>query len=57
MEHNAETNLKKRRIKLIDGRYMIFYTFEDQPALAPEEAPATRPEPEPKPQTEDDRFV
>jgi hypothetical protein len=57
MEQNAETKLKKKRIKLIDGRYMIFYTFEGLPALPPEETQATCPKRDPKPQTEDDRFV
>jgi hypothetical protein len=40
-----------------DGRYMIFYTFEDQPAKSSEDMHAKRPEPVPKPEAEDERSV
>ena len=42
-----EMAMHKRRIKLEDGRYLIFYTF-DEPAPEPP-ADAARKEPEPVP--------
>jgi hypothetical protein len=54
---SGETSLKKRRIKLKDGRYMIFYTFEDEPAPSSEDTRAKRSEPKPKAQAEDERLV
>ena len=57
---DAESEMHKRRITLPDGRYLIFYTFEDQsaaPASASEEDGAERPEPEPLPDAEEERRV
>ncbi len=30
-EDGQKTGMQKRRITLRDGRYLIFYTFEDEP--------------------------
>jgi hypothetical protein len=55
--------MHKRQITLADGRYLIFYTFEDEnkaPAAssAPEDAEGKRREPtDPKPEAEDERHV
>jgi hypothetical protein len=57
VEHSGETGLKKKRITLKDGRYMILYTFEDQPAPAPEDSETARPTPDPKPASEDEGSV
>jgi len=57
MEQSSEIYLKKRRIKLKDGRYMIFYKFEAQPAPSSESTHAKGPEPKPDPQSEDTRLV
>ena len=57
MEQGGEITLKKRRITLKDGRYMIFYTFEDLPAPSTESTAAKRPKPGQKPQAEDERLV
>ncbi|HEV7857093.1 MAG TPA: hypothetical protein VGO91_00445 [Pyrinomonadaceae bacterium] len=50
--------MQQRRITLEDGRYLIFYTFEDE--AAPSEASsdiesAKRVEPQAKPQAEEER--
>ena len=49
--------MHKRQITLEDGRYLIFYTFEDEPAPSTENPDAQRPEPEPEPQAEEERRV
>ena len=45
MEPRGESRLKKRQITLKDGRYLIFYTFEDEPpqSFEHEEAASTEP--------------
>lgn len=57
MQQWEEPGLKKRRVRMHDGRYMIFYTFEDQPTSSPEDTQVRRPEPEPIPKSEDERGV
>jgi hypothetical protein len=57
MEQSGEARFKKRRIILKDGRYLIFYTFEDPSAPPFEDAEAKRAKFEPEPQTKDQRSV
>jgi len=64
--------MQRRQIKMEDGRYLIFYTFEEEPtaSVQPEEAGsrkagiigvpdiASRPaEPQAEPQAEEERRV
>lgn len=35
MEHNEPTHMHQRRIRLADGRYMIFYTFNTRQISVP----------------------
>jgi hypothetical protein len=51
--------MHKRRITLADGRYMIFYTFDEPPASSPEtQNPIeSASEPEQQPQAEEERRV
>jgi len=60
MTENDQMPMRKRRIALKDGRYMIFYTFEDETGAPPlEDAEARHAEPEPgaKPPVKDERDV
>ena len=46
---NGHRGMHKRRITLVDGRYLIFYTFEDANTASTSagvEASDTRPEPD-----------
>ncbi len=52
--------MQQRRITLDDGRYLIFYTFEDEGAqAATDEARegAAQASPKPEPQAEEERRV
>jgi hypothetical protein len=53
--------MQKRQITMQDGRYLIFYTFTDQPALPRTEETkdegADEVEPEAKPEAEEERRV
>jgi hypothetical protein len=54
-EQNEQQGMHKRRITLADGRYLIFYTFDDLPAGAAAEegqagTGASRAEPQASPQ-------
>jgi hypothetical protein len=51
--------MQRRRITLSDGRYMIFYTFEEEDAraAAPQKPEEKRSEPEAEPQAEEERRV
>ena len=51
--------MEKRQITLTDGRYLIFYTFEDEPVAAPvkEQREVTGGEPEVKAEAEEERGV
>lgn len=60
-EENEQKGMHRRRVQLADGRYLLFYTFDDLPApmaetqRASEEASAR--EPEPQPEAEEERRV
>lgn len=50
--------MQKREVKLEDGRYLIYYTFDEKPApQASAGAGAPRPEPKAEPEAEDERSV
>ena len=53
--------MEKREIKLNDGRYLIFYTFEAEKAESPSDisVEGARPESQPKvkPESEEERSV
>jgi hypothetical protein len=59
--------MQRRQITLEDGRYLIFYTFEDEAATAPsstseesagvEKSSARREEPNAEPQATEERRV
>ena len=58
--------MQRRQITLADGRYLIFYTFEDstqapvEPGALPASAPAdaaANPTPAPQTQAEEERHV
>jgi hypothetical protein len=60
-EENEQKDMHRRRITLNDGRYLIFYTFEEQVTSASETEGAgrnaTRSEPDAQPQAEEERRV
>jgi hypothetical protein len=60
-KEDGPTGMQKRRITLHDGRYLIFYTFEDEPvpdASNDKETDARRrAEPDAVPQAEEERRV
>jgi hypothetical protein len=45
--------MQKRRVTLEDGRYLIYYTFEDE-APPQAEAETKRPEPKAEPEAEEE---
>ena len=49
--------MQKRQITLEDGRYLIFYTFEDAPAPAEEKHGADVVGPAAEPEAEEERRV
>lgn len=56
VEDELRDGMQRRRITLKDGRYMIFYTFEDEPPRAAvREAPPAGPHAENE--AEDNRGV
>jgi hypothetical protein len=57
MEQSGEVRFTKRRIILKDGRYLIFYTFEDPSAPPSEDAEAKGQKFEPEPHTKAQRSV
>jgi hypothetical protein len=61
-KEDGPTGMQKRRITLHDGRYLIFYTFEDEPvpnASTDKETDAVRraEADAPVPQAEEERLV
>jgi hypothetical protein len=60
-EQSEQNGMHRRRVKLQDGRYMIFYTFDELPAAQTEDegqdASASKREPEPQPVAEEERRV
>lgn len=61
VEQDEQESMHRRRITLADGRYLIFYTFNEQPAprvqIQAEGDNANRREPEAKPEAEEERRV
>ena len=51
--------MQRRQITLADGRYLIFYTFDEGPPPEPPAAPRAAPHEEgaPQPQAEEERHV
>ncbi len=49
--------MRKRQITMEDGRYLIFYTFEDAPPPAEEKHVADAREPDAEPEAEEERSV
>ena len=60
-EQDEQEGMHRRRITLADGRYLIFYTFDEQPApraqTQAEGDNAPRREPEAQPEAEEERRV
>lgn len=58
LKQPEEDDMKKRRITLADGRYLIFYTFgeDGEPPVAGEHS-EPRPEPQPQPEAGEERHV
>jgi hypothetical protein len=56
-ETGEQQGMHKRRITLADGRYLIFYTFDDSPAPQAETEGSRRRAPEPQAQAEEERRV
>jgi hypothetical protein len=61
-EENEQKGMHRRRITLKDGRYLIFYTFDEQ--LGPHQevegagqGSSSRSEPDAQPQAEEERRV
>jgi hypothetical protein len=59
LEQDAGNEMHRREIKLADGRYLIFYTFDDAPDAATPGSEAKQPEPEPvaEPEAQEERHV
>jgi hypothetical protein len=51
--------MNRRQIEMEDGRYLIFYTFDEEPAATAndDDAAAERPEPQAEPEAEEERLV
>jgi hypothetical protein len=50
--------MNRRQIEMEDGRYLIFYTFDDEPAPTANDDPEVgRPEPQAEPEAEEERSV
>ncbi|HEV7375523.1 MAG TPA: hypothetical protein VGN95_12440 [Pyrinomonadaceae bacterium] len=60
-EENGQKDMHRRRVTLNDGRYLIFYTFDEQLGEASEiegaGQGASRSEPDVEPQAEEERRV
>jgi hypothetical protein len=59
-ESNEQEGMYKRRITLADGRYLIFYTFDEPVAATANHASAerqSRREPDAEPEAEEERHV
>jgi hypothetical protein len=60
-EQDKQEGMNKRRITLADGRYLIFYTFDESPAANVVQAatgnPSRREEPEAEPEAAEERRV
>lgn len=51
------SHLHRRRVTLADGRYLIFYTFGEEPQTSSSDPDIARPQPEPEPQATEERSV
>jgi hypothetical protein len=51
------SNMRRRQITLADGRYLIFYTFEDEAVAGLPGGEASHREPEVRPEAEEERSV
>ena len=56
-EHDATSDMHGREIKLADGRYLIFYTFDDAPDASTQSSDAKQPEPVAEPEAQEERHV
>jgi hypothetical protein len=61
-EENEQNDMHRRRVTLSDGRYLIFYTFDEKPGGASEvegagQDSSSRSEPDVQPQAEEERRV
>ena len=54
---NEQTGMHRRRITLADGRYLIFYTFDEQVISGVGVEGARTRQSEPEPEAEDERSV
>jgi hypothetical protein len=55
---DSEMNMQKRRTTLADGRYLIYYTFENSPDPAEEENKQSKArEPRPRAESSEERNV
>ncbi|HEY0547821.1 MAG TPA: hypothetical protein VGC91_20750 [Pyrinomonadaceae bacterium] len=55
-ENESAGEMHRRRIRMKDGRYMIFYTFDDE-SEAVADSEVALPEPQPDKQAEDEPRV
>ena len=58
-QQDKQQGMHKRRITLEDGRYMIFYTFDESPVAETQktESAGEKSEAEAEPQAEEERRV
>jgi hypothetical protein len=61
-QQSEQQGMHRRRITLADGRYMIFYTFDESPVAPTEtqgagDGASEKRESEPQPQAEEERRV
>jgi hypothetical protein len=60
-DENEPEGMHQRRITLADGRYLIFYTFDEPPVLTAAGHASTnnarRPEPDARAEAEEERRV
>jgi hypothetical protein len=59
-ELNEQQGIHQRRITLQDGRYLIFYTFDEPPAASVDDASVDNeslPEPDAQPEAPEERRV
>jgi hypothetical protein len=57
LDEDAASDMKIRRITLPDGRYMIFYTFNETPAASSPSTEEKQSEPHAKPEAAGERYL
>jgi hypothetical protein len=57
MKEDSDDTMRKRRISLVDGRYLIFYTFDREDASSEANVGEQPPAPERLPQREENPRV